>query len=348
MAEDPVVVQSDLVRFGLGIYAELDDLKDGDEITDSVVANALENGALTGMALDEMTAVLAAGPSALATQLTATIQQAIEDIGTGISTVFHGTDPNFPRPPVDHRVDWFGSVRPINAEGGDIVSYVDAEAVEPPDIDWFLDLDASTLALADLALVSSWTDVSGNGRHAVQATSANQPIFHAGSVTDAYVRFDGVNDRLLTTAFASPLAQDFTVVMAVRWVAVPTDTLGDSIISSSTSGFLIQARIASAVDRLQVFAGNTLTHSGVTLVNNQWYIISVHVSGSTTTVRINGQVVSGNVGAAALDALVIGSNGSGTGTSSIDVNAIKIIAGVLAELGDVEQALADRVGVTLP
>ena len=53
-------------------------------------------------------------------------------------------------------------------------------------------LDASELALADTDPVSSWTDVSGHGRHAVQAVAGKQPTFRTGILNGKPgVLFDG-------------------------------------------------------------------------------------------------------------------------------------------------------------
>jgi len=57
---------------------------------------------------------------------------------------------------------------------------------------WF---DANYLSLADLAAVASWTDRSGNGFDATQATGASQPIFRTGQINGLpAVVFDGTND----------------------------------------------------------------------------------------------------------------------------------------------------------
>lgn len=56
-------------------------------------------------------------------------------------------------------------------------------------------LDASTLDLEDGALVSSWTDKSGNGNHAAQNNNGNKPIFKTNILNGKpVVRFDGTDD----------------------------------------------------------------------------------------------------------------------------------------------------------
>jgi hypothetical protein len=64
-----------------------------------------------------------------------------------------------------------------------------------------------------------WDDISGNGRHATQATSANQPAIVTGALNGRQVRrFDGSNDFLSTAnvqSFASYTM--FAVAQASQW-----------------------------------------------------------------------------------------------------------------------------------
>ena len=63
-------------------------------------------------------------------------------------------------------------------------------------------LDASQLGLADNTPVASWTDMSGKGRHFVQATGASQPLVKTGVAnSNPAVRFDGINDYLFIPEF---------------------------------------------------------------------------------------------------------------------------------------------------
>jgi hypothetical protein len=59
-------------------------------------------------------------------------------------------------------------------------------------------LKADALGLSDGTAVSSWTDSSGNGNHAVQATGTRQPIYKTSIINGkATVRFDGSDDVLV-------------------------------------------------------------------------------------------------------------------------------------------------------
>lgn len=59
-------------------------------------------------------------------------------------------------------------------------------------LDW---ADAVSFKGASTIFVTTWYDQSGNGKHAVQATSANQPEL---DTTNERITFDGTNDALKT------------------------------------------------------------------------------------------------------------------------------------------------------
>ena len=64
---------------------------------------------------------------------------------------------------------------------------------------WLDANDASTITLNG-STVSQWRDKSGNGRHASQATAANQPTYSATGLNGkSTLTFDGLNDTLKTT-----------------------------------------------------------------------------------------------------------------------------------------------------
>lgn len=89
--------------------------------------------------------------------------------------------------------------------------------VRPTDIAdlelWFKS-DAGLNTTVDGANISEWRDQSGNGRHATQATEANQPTYEANAWQGhGAVRSDG-NSGLLTATGLGPF-QDFTLLAVV-------------------------------------------------------------------------------------------------------------------------------------
>lgn len=71
---------------------------------------------------------------------------------------------------------------------------------------------------ADGAAVSQWDDGSGNGRHAIQATGANQPLYRAASAAmnnKPAVEAVDTTDSLAQTAYTA-IAQPFSLVFLGR------------------------------------------------------------------------------------------------------------------------------------
>jgi hypothetical protein len=67
-------------------------------------------------------------------------------------------------------------------------------------------LDATQITgVANGGAVASWSDLSGNARHAVQATGANQPTYVTGALNSKPVlRFDGTSDHLVAPYRGEP------------------------------------------------------------------------------------------------------------------------------------------------
>ncbi len=81
-------------------------------------------------------------------------------------------------------------------------------------------LDASRLSIPDGTPLSIWPDVTVNNRNAVQATSANQPIFEANELNGhGVVRFDGVNSFMAGSLGASFNAP-FTLFAVSRFAQI--------------------------------------------------------------------------------------------------------------------------------
>lgn len=85
-------------------------------------------------------------------------------------------------------------------------------------------------------LVTTWSDLSGNSRHATQTTGAAKPVWIMGPHTSLpsglpIVRFDGVDDILATPAYSWPA--NFTVIVVARSPAVAVGN--ESVIASDVS-----------------------------------------------------------------------------------------------------------------
>lgn len=106
-------------------------------------------------------------------------------------------------------------------------------------------LDAGSLSLSDSDPVSSWTDLSGNTNHAVQASGGLQPTFKTGIINGRpIVRFDGSNDILVAPNPVGPPASCFIVCS-------PNAAVGSEnpyAILVITSGIWISGRLNSSTN----------------------------------------------------------------------------------------------------
>lgn len=167
----------------------------------------------------------------------------------------------------------------------------------PPDsisglLRWY---DADTLSLTDGDFVSSWTDKSSFANHAVQANSANKPIFKAAIINGKnVVRFDGSNDYL---SFSEIL--DTSGATAHFFIVAKQNASGSRAIvgtrpSSGNNGWVL--RYQSATQLMYYHAGYSpnVTYN----ITDKFNLIEVQRNGLNITVGADGtldttQTVSG-------------------------------------------------------
>lgn len=269
------------------------------------------------------------------------------------SVVVHGTNANAPRPVTLANVIWMGTVEPVNKLNYDTWLTTSEKAIEPP-LNWMVNLDAAQLALLDLVSVASWTDLSGNGRHATQATSSKRPVFHVAAGSDpAFVRGDGVDDALQTAAFTAP-TQPFTLITAFRMTSVESGaTIQDilaGITTAGTSFIALQQRGLTSAARYEMYLGNSGNGYVPTFLAEagKWVVMSIVANAASTVVRINGvpYALAGNPGVNTPTGLTLfaGSNGA-SAYSDCDIVAVKLIGGTIPNLTDHEYALMSRCGL---
>jgi len=81
-------------------------------------------------------------------------------------------------------------------------------------------LDATQLGLSDGASVAQFTDLSGNGNHFVQATTANKPTFRSSGINGKpAVEGDGVDDAMTLAAFGAQAT--WWGFITLRLIAIP-------------------------------------------------------------------------------------------------------------------------------
>lgn len=168
---------------------------------------------------------------------------------------------------------------------------------------------------------SVWTDMSGNGRHAVQATGANQPSIVTNALNGRQVRrFNATTTFLVPPNFS---LDNFTVFSAIY----PKNTLVEP---SYKTIFSIGSTANSARDVLF----NTSNVSGVTTLDVQRSSGSTYPTAKAITSNLSFQIASGKFTGTELIAYVnngirntVSTTMTGTTENLPAIGAVKQVAG---------------------
>lgn len=218
---------------------------------------------------------------------------------------------------------------------------------------WF---DAS---VTPVGAVSSWTDLSGNKRHAVQATGANQPICTANQRV-------GRNGLVCTSAASSNLVSNFgNIGPGVPFVTNANTTIFvvaklNALTTTGNNGFFFDGIDSGNRQSLAdlgtsgkfSFASNTATSP----LPNADANLDIHTcqGGSTGNYWINGaaQYVNINLGTLGLGGLTINARQApSAGSISNDANYYEVILYnrklVTSERVLIQQYLANKWGIAV-
>jgi len=81
---------------------------------------------------------------------------------------------------------------------------------------WFSTMESGSVIL-DGTTASQWSDISGNNRHATQATKAYQPTYTPDGLNGKPVlTFDGVNDRLVTASTTLGITNSASLIVVAQ------------------------------------------------------------------------------------------------------------------------------------
>lgn len=115
------------------------------------------------------------------------------------------------------------------------------------------------IGVADGAAVGTWSDQSGKGNHATQATGGNQPIFRATGIGSLpAVDFDGSNDNLATAAIDLSDRNGATLYVVAR----PDTVAADAVLVESSATY------ASNAGAFVAYYDNTTSGCWVVGANN--------------------------------------------------------------------------------
>lgn len=210
-------------------------------------------------------------------------------------------------------------------------------------------LDASQLALADNAQVASWTDLSGNGYNATQATEAKRPTFKTGIQNGLpIIRFDGLDDFLQTAAFLAALSQPNTIfiVFISNRTGDPGEVICDGIVG--TSRHMFGSSSLAAGKQWSTFAGIQLWAASV--YDNAPHVASLFFNTTAALARLDGtQIISGDNGTQTLTGVTLGCAATEVAYGATDI-AEYILYDRLITTGErdrVETYLSRKWGVAL-
>lgn len=178
---------------------------------------------------------------------------------------------------------------------------------------------------ADAAAMSQWNDLSGNGRHLVQGTGANQPLFRLTGGPDNLPSVNFVdNTDTMQIATAGARVRPITVVGVVK------NTLADDAAIHRAITFNAQ-RIGVALD--------WATANAFTALDDQGAFAGGTIAGDITTYHVASFVAQlvGTLSRSGVDGLhVTGAGIAGTNTdSNVDVGG----AGATGWIGHVCEAI---------
>jgi hypothetical protein len=145
----------------------------------------------------------------------------------------------------------------------------------------------SLSALSDGAAVTSWPDSSGNGRNAVQATGANQPLYKTAIVNgQPVVRFDGSNDSLVGPTVTQ--AQPVTIIACGKFRGPRAGN--DPLFATDTNALNL---FWSNTNELSLFTGSAVACAlTVPTITATFHTFSAIFNGASSELRADGGTAS--------------------------------------------------------
>ena len=208
---------------------------------------------------------------------------------------------------------------------------------------------------AGTARVTTWLDQSGGGHHFTQSGTARPSLQTIGGYPA--VVFDGANDWMLGPDFADNLSS-WTTFVVVR--ALPS--LGYNIVISKINndeetgweivGSANQLYISQDIDNsisIQAPGGSPVVRSVMTLEKISTSVLHAYKNGDNVGENLNESGTASNSSNTELVKIAIFDDGSVSGFSHVELNAILIYSPALSasDRAAKEQELADRYGITL-
>lgn len=141
---------------------------------------------------------------------------------------------------------------------------------------WF---DASKIAQANNSAVSSWSDLSGNGRNLSQATSTLQPTFVTSGINSkGSVNFSQASFAQAMSTASLTLAQPFTCSV----VLLQSDTTQDTVWTNAAQNVNMQVRLSGSL-KWAVYANGTDVIVGGTFSSGTATLLTAVFNGNSSS-----------------------------------------------------------------
>lgn len=227
----------------------------------------------------------------------------------------------------------------------------------PPHMDLLFSMHRADLATyqsvggaasGDGAVVGQWQDLSGNGHHFTEATTAAKPTrrFNVKNGHPA-LQFDDVDDRL-TITYGAALAQPLTVFMVAQMAATGQRYLFDGI--DATNRLILFKADPDGYLKMDVpGAGGTEPNSGFAPGAN-WFICRSIFDGASASIAVNGvHLMTGDTGTATTAGTTLGNRYSFDFPLNGYIAERIVYTGALTstQSAQVESYLSARYGITL-
>jgi hypothetical protein len=176
-------------------------------------------------------------------------------------------------------------------------------------------LKADSLALADGAALTTWTDAGPNARNPTQATTQNKPLFKTALYNGLpAIRFDGVDDQLKTANYGLSSAS-LHVFIVCKLLAATTNVTAFDGLANQQCRFLRAS--STSWNMSQGLAVPTLTGQ----TPEALHVYSLEFAGAAAAGRTDGGTAfTANSGTAtAAGGITLGCKPDLTGASNIDI-----------------------------
>lgn len=175
--------------------------------------------------------------------------------------------------------------------------------------------------------------LSPNAVNLPQATSTFRPLFKTSGGVN-WLQGDGTDDRVGPTAFASAIAQPYTIVLGFRLLTVAGDKI---ILDSAAASNRLVGPFTSGVLSWRVSAGTSVAIGSV-VPDTADHLLTMTINGAASTARWDGSPVTlPNPGTNAMGGITFFANYLGNGAAASRLYRAIVVEGALSA-GDITEA----------